>query len=156
MNTGRMLNKVVVLFAMMLLPVALHAQPCDRLSQLGSPAGSITLATIVDTGNFTSVGSANALHNLPPFCRVAADLRPTPDSVIRIEVWLPTAQWNGKFIAVGSGGWGGSLSYGEMADALRRGYATSATDDGHTGPSASFVVGHPENLSTSPIALSMR
>jgi feruloyl esterase len=58
----------------------------------------------------------------------------------------PTAQWNGKFIAVGSGGLGGSLSYGEMADALRRGYATSATDDGHTGPSASFVVGHPEKL----------
>ena len=88
----------------------------------------------------------DALHNLPSFCRVAADLRPTPDSDIRIEVWLPTAQWNGKFFAVGSGGSGGSLSYGEMADALRRGYATSATDDGHTGPSASFVVGHPEKL----------
>jgi feruloyl esterase len=145
MNTGRMLNKVV-LFPMMLLPVALHAQPCDRLSQLASPTVSITLATVVDTGNFTPVGSADALYNLPPFCRVAADLRPTPDSDIRIEVWLPTAQWNGKFMAVGSGGWGGSLSYGEMADALRRGYATSATDDGHTGPSASFVVGHPEKL----------
>jgi feruloyl esterase len=145
MDSGRMLNKVV-LFPMMFLPVALHAQLCDRLSQLASPTVSITLATVVDTGNFTSVGSANALHNLPPFCRVAADLRPTPDSVIRIEVWLPTTQWNGKFIAVGSGGWGGSLSYGEMADALRRGYATSATDDGHTGPSASFVVGHPEKL----------
>ena len=61
----------------------------------------------------------DALHNLPSFCRVAADLRPTPDSDIRIEVWLPTAQWNGKFFAVGSGGSGGSLSYGEMADALR-------------------------------------
>jgi feruloyl esterase len=145
MNTGRMLNKVV-LFPMMLLPVALHAQPCDRLSQLASPTVSIKLATIVDTGNFTPVGSADALYNLPPFCRVAADLMPTPDSDIRIEVWLPTAQWNGKFIAVGSGGWGGSLSYGEMADALRRGYATSATDDGHTGASASFVVGHPEKL----------
>jgi feruloyl esterase len=145
MNTGRILNKVV-LFSMMLLPVALHAQPCDRLSQLASPTVSIKLATVVDTGNFTPIGSADALHNLPTFCRVAADLRPTPDSEIRIEVWLPTAQWNGKFIAVGSGGWGGSLSYGEMADALRRGYATSATDDGHNGPSASFVVGHPEKL----------
>jgi feruloyl esterase len=41
---------------------------------------------------------------------------------------------------------GCSLSYGEKADALRRGYATSATDDGHTGLSASFVVGHPEKL----------
>ena len=49
-------------------------------------------------------------------------------------------------MAVGSGGWGGALSYGEMAEALRLGYATSATDDGHSGPSASFVVGHPEKL----------
>jgi feruloyl esterase len=144
MNTGRMLSKTV-LFPI-LLPVALHAQPCDRLSQLASTTVSITLAKIVAAGDFTPAGSTNALHNLPPFCRIAADLKPTPDSDIHIEVWLPTAQWNGKFIAVGSGGWGGSLSYGEMADALRRGYATSATDDGHTGPSASFVVGHPEKL----------
>ena len=145
MNTARMLNKVV-LFPMMLLPVALNAQPCDRLSQLASPTVSITLAKVMDAGNLTPAGSTNALQNLPAFCRVAADLQPTPDSDIHIEVWLPTSQWNGKFIAVGSGGWGGSLSYGEMADALRRGYATSATDDGHTGPSASFVVGHPEKL----------
>ena len=145
MNTGRMLNKVV-LFPMMLLPVALHAQPCDRLSQLASPTVSITLAKVMDAGNLTPAGSKNALQNLPAFCRVAVDLKPTPDSDIHIEVWLPTSQWNGKFIAVGSGGWGGSLSYGEMADALRRGYATSATDDGHTGRSASFVVGHPEKL----------
>jgi feruloyl esterase len=140
-----MLNKVV-LFPMMLLPVALHAQSCDRLSQLASPTVSITLAKVMDAGNLTLAGSTNALQNLPAFCRVAVDLKPTPDSDIHIEVWLPTAQWNGKFIAVGSGGWGGSLSYDEMADALRRGYATSATDDGHTGPSASFVVGHPEKL----------
>jgi feruloyl esterase len=145
MNTGRMLNKVVLL-PMMLFPVALQAQPCDRLSELASPTVSITLAKVMDAGNLTPAGSTNALQNLPAFCRVAVDLKPTPDSDIHIEVWLPTSQWNGKFIAVGSGGWGGSLSYGEMADALRRGYATSATDDGHTGPSASFVVGHPEKL----------
>jgi feruloyl esterase len=145
MNTGRMLNKVV-LFPTMLLPVALQAQPCDRLSQLASPTVSITLAKVMDAGNLTPAGSTNALQNLPAFCRVAADLKPTPDSDIHIEVWLPTSQWNGKFIAAGSGGWGGSISYGEMADALRRGYATSATDDGHTGPSASFVVGHPDKL----------
>ena len=144
MNVGRVLLKTV-LFPI-LLPVALHAQPCDRLSQLVSPTVSITLAKVVDAGNFAPAGSTNALQNLPPFCRVAADLKPTPDSDIHIEVWLPTVQWNGKFLAVGSGGWGGSLSYDEMADALRRGFATSATDDGHTGPSASFVVGHPEKL----------
>ncbi|HEX4485008.1 MAG TPA: tannase/feruloyl esterase family alpha/beta hydrolase, partial [Terriglobales bacterium] len=71
-------------------------------------------------------------------------LKPTADSDIRAEIWLPTKNWNGKFLAVGSGGWGGSIAYDAMADALRRGYATSATNDGHNGSGASFIVGHPE------------
>jgi feruloyl esterase len=145
MFTGRKPYKIV-LFLVMLLPAALYAEPCERLLQLVSPKVSIAFAKIVEAGNLTPAGSENALRDLPSFCRVAADLKPTSDSDIRIEVWLPTVRWNGKFIAVGSGGWGGSISYGEMADALRRGYATSATDDGHTGPSASFIVNHPEKL----------
>jgi hypothetical protein len=43
-------------------------------------------------------------------------------------------------------GWGGFINYDAMAVALRRGYATGATDDGHIGAGASFVVGHPEKL----------
>jgi feruloyl esterase len=59
---------------------------------------------------------------------------------------MPVSGWNGKFQAVGNGGWAGSISYAEMADALRRGYATSSTDTGHIGPggSGSFALGHPE------------
>ena len=144
MQRGRKLFKAMLL--PILLPVALHAQLCEKLSQLGSPTVSITLAKVVNGGNLALDGNTNGLQNLPPFCRVAADLKPTPDSDIHIEVWLPVVQWNGKFLAIGSGGWGGSIAYGEMADALRRGYATSATDDGHAGPSASFLVGHPEKF----------
>ena len=33
-----------------------------------------------------------------------------------------------------------------MAEALRRGYATSSTDTGHVGGSASFGMGHPEKV----------
>ena len=141
-----MLSRIVLLTS--LLPAALHAQSCDRLSKLVSPTVSITLtlAKVVDTGTFTPTGSTSTFLHLPAFCRVAASLKPTSDSDIRIEVWLPIAEWNGKFLAVGSGGWGGSIAYDDMADALRRGYATSATDDGHIGPGASFVVGHPEKL----------
>ena len=145
MNTGRMLY-TTVLFPI-LLPVALHAQSCERLSQLASSTVSITLAKVVDVGNLTPAGSTNTLPNLPPFCRVAADLKPTPDSDIHIEVWLPMAQWNGKFLAVGSGGWGGSLSYDEMADALRRGYATSATDDSLSGTSCATLLALPGDVS---------
>ncbi|RRA50320.1 tannase/feruloyl esterase family alpha/beta hydrolase [Acidipila sp. EB88] len=130
----------------MLVPTALRAEPCEQLLGATAPTSVVTLAKLVSEGDFTPAGTADTLHDLPSFCRVAATLKPSSDSDIRIEVWLPAAHWNGKFLAVGSGGWGGSLAYAAMADALRRGYATSATDDGHTGPSASFVVGHPEKF----------
>jgi feruloyl esterase len=91
-------------------------------------------------------GSRSDLSSLPAFCRIVAKLKPSSDSDIGIEVWLPVSGWNGKFLAVGSGGWGGSIAYDAMADALGRGYATSATDDGHIGSSASFIMGHPEKF----------
>jgi tannase/feruloyl esterase len=128
------------------VPTALQAESCESLSKLVSPTVSITLANTIDGGTFTPLGSTTSFPNLPAFCRVTAGLKPTSDSDIRIEVWLPIADWNGKFLAVGSGGWGGFFNYDGMAKALRRGYATSATDDGHTDAGASFVVGHPEKF----------
>ena len=50
---------------------------------------------------------------------MAATLTPSSDSDIKIEVWLPTAGWNGKFQAVGNGGWAGAISYAAMAEAVR-------------------------------------
>jgi feruloyl esterase len=127
-------------------PLWLHAQQCGPLTKLSSSTRTITSTEIVPAGNFVPQGSKNGLGELPSFCRVAALLTPTADSRIRIEVWLPVSHWNGKFLAVGSGGWGGSIAYPGMAEALRRGYATAATDDGHTGPSASFAMGDREKL----------
>src|SRR5439155_18047336 len=72
---------------------------------------------------------------------------PTSDSNIHFEVWIPPAgEWNGKFQGVGNGGFQGSISYGEMAVALRRGYATAGTDTGHTGDDLRFAEGHPERI----------
>lgn len=122
----------------------LRAENCTDLTKGSTAMTTITLAAKVEAGNFVPVGGRE-IAGLPAFCRVAATLKPTPDSEIHIEVWLPS-DWNGKLMAAGSGGWGGSIGYGGMAEALRRGYATAATDDGHTGGSASFVVGHPEKL----------
>lgn len=127
--------------ALLFVASGLHAQTCDSLRKLASPAVSIDSAITETAG-----ASAKPIANLPAFCRVAATLKPTSDSEIHIEVWLPTTTWNGKFMAVGSGGWGGSIASDAMAEALRRGYATAATDDGHTGGSGSFVVSHPEKL----------
>src|SRR5687767_920261 len=61
---------------------------------------------------------------LPEHCRVKMVLKPSSDSNINAELWLPTTTWNGKFMAVGNGGFGGSIQgYGEMANALALGYA---------------------------------
>ena len=126
------------------------ARSCEKLSSLALPNTSITLAQMVPAGGFTLPGMSPAatqqFSRLPAFCRVAATVRPSPDSDIKIEVWLPALAWNGKFQAVGNGGWAGTISYGAMASALQEGYATASTDTGHTGGNATFAVGHPEKV----------
>jgi AcrR family transcriptional regulator len=42
--------------------------------------------------------------NLPAFCRVTGHIRPSADSDIYFEVWMPGADWNGRFEAVGNTG----------------------------------------------------
>ena len=122
---------------------------CESLSSLALPNTSITLAEMVPAGGFTLPGTGPAVpqfSQLPAFCRVAATLTPSPDSDIRIEVWLPAQEWNGKFQAVGNGGWAGTITYAALASALREGYATASTDTGHVGGNASFAIGHPEKV----------
>ena len=84
--------------------------------------------------------------SLPAFCRVAATLTPSSDSDIKIEVWLPSSGWNGKFQAVGNGGWAGSISYAALAGAVNAGVRHGGTDTGHVGNSGSFALGHPEKV----------
>ena len=124
---------------------------CETLSSLNLPDTTITLARAVEAGTFAPPGSGAAmapglLVTLPAFCRVAATLKPTSDSDIKMEVWLPASGWNGKLQAVGNGGWAGTISYPAMAQALRRGYATTSTDTGHSGPRGAFALGHPEKF----------
>jgi feruloyl esterase len=42
----------------------------------------------------------NTIDKLPAFCRAAGVIKPTPDSHIRFEVWMPAFNWNGKFLGV--------------------------------------------------------
>jgi feruloyl esterase len=130
-------------------PPAFAAGSCEPLGSASLPNATITAATTVAAGAFTPPNAGRggeAFKALPSFCRVAATLKPSSDSAIKIEVWLPVSGWNGKFQAVGNGGWAGSISYPAMARALERGYATGSTDTGHAGGSASFALGHPEKL----------
>ncbi len=113
----------------------LAAASCDDLAKLSLPHVTITRA---ETTTTTAPRG--------PYCRVAATLAPTSDSAIMIEVWMPESGWNGKYEAVGNGGWSGSIGYTAMAAAVDAGYAASGTDTGHHGGSASFALGHPDKL----------
>ena len=129
---------------------AQSAGSCPQLASLALPDTSVTSAAAVDAGAFNVAGgranTAEVYKKLPSFCRVAAIIKPTSDSEIKMEVWLPAAGWNGKLQVVGNGGWSGSISYPALAKALASGYATASTNTGHDGDRASFAPGHPEKL----------
>jgi feruloyl esterase len=128
-------------------PGELRAQSCEKLAKISTPTVTIAVAQAISGGKFTRSGSTDTFSSLPSFCRVVANLKPASDSDIHAEVWLPLSGWNGKYMAVGSGGCGGYFSYDQMAEALQRGYATGATDDGNsTRGSGKFVMGHPEKF----------
>jgi tannase/feruloyl esterase len=133
---GLVIAAVSALFLTPALPV--HAQGrCAALSSSTVPGSSIRTATLV--------GAGDAPFRAPrPFCRVQVTAKPTADSDIKIEVWLPIDGWNGRLMAVGNGDAGGVISYAAMTDALGRGYATSSTDTGHSGNSMAFALGHRE------------
>jgi feruloyl esterase len=147
------------LLAMLACAQLLAATPCESLIALKLPNTTITFAEVVAAGAFTppspfpSSGPRGgmtivAAKDLPPFCRVAAVSRPSADSEINFEVWMPASNWNGKFMGVGNGGMAGSISYAAMTAPLSRGYATSSTDTGHEGKSndGSYALGHREKV----------
>ena len=133
----------------MLLTAGLHAAaPCESLASMNLSGGAITRAESVAANGLTIPAGrgGEAVSNLPAFCRVAATLKPSADSEIKMELWMPASGWNGKFEANGNGGWTGSISPATLAAGLRRGYAAAMSDLGHEGGSASFALGHPEKL----------
>ncbi len=144
-----MRSSFFALFSILLGTCAMDAATCENLTSLSIPDTIITSAQTVAAGKFTPPSppaDAGPYKNLPAFCRVEATLKPSSDSDIRIEVWLPASGWNRKFQAVGNGGWAGVISYSALADAINTGYAGASTDTGHVGGSGSFALEHPEKL----------
>lgn len=134
-----MMSLAILLFA------AAASQPCETLKSLSIPNTTITASEYVPAGAPRNARGGQSA-SLPAHCRVAAVLQPSSDSHIEMELWLPSENWNGKFLAVGNGGWAGNIETGAIAAGLARGYATASNDTGHKGGSGSFAVGHPEKL----------
>ena len=89
-----------------------------------------------------------SFSDLPPWCQVSAEIKPTPDSDINVQVWLPTERYNGDYLGTGNAGYGGNYIQSELAQGINNGFATANTDMG-TSPTqfgvwADNLVGHPE------------
>ncbi len=113
------------------------------LSLIPLPGVEITALETVPAGTFTPPEGAAAIEDLPSFCRVAATLRPTSESNIRIEVWLPRENWNGRLLGTGNGGSAGRILYNYLALGVKRGFATVNTDLG-TAPAVEALTNSPE------------
>ncbi len=133
------LTRIILAPAFMLAAANASAATCAELSSLKLTNVTVTMAQDVAAGAFAPPaarggrGGAANYGDLPAFCRVAATLTPTTESEIKMELWLPATGWNGKFQAVGNGGWNGNVDINALATAMRRGYAAASTDTGHEG-----------------------
>ena len=151
---GRHIVTRVFYLALVLAPLGLGATPtlaaatCASLGSLALPDTTVTAAQLVPAGTYTAP-DGEVFTNLPAFCRIAATLTPTSDSNIKIELWMPFSNWNGRYAGTGNGGIGGVIVYSSLPGGLRAGTAVANTDLG-TSPAATdplgglVLTGHPE------------
>ena len=142
---------------------ATAAMPCETLDAMSTPQVSIRATstpggTVRRTGRGAcrsgrpgrggagSAAGAAAARALPRAAGAEADIRLEHQR----RAVAAVGHWNGKFMAVGNGGFGGSIQgFGDMQTALRLGYATAGNDTGHSeadGPDGMFALGHPEKI----------
>src|SRR5207253_2652466 len=98
---------------------------CDAIRAMSTPQTIVMSADLVTAGVFTpppppapaagvapaaaAGGAPVAREPIPAHCRVKLTLKPTPDSNIYSELWMPSDNWNGKLLVVGNGGFAGSI-----------------------------------------------
>ena len=102
MRTGKPAVILVLCLARSASPAI--AAECESLAKLSLPATTITSAEAQPAGSFTPPSAQRPLENLPQFCRVVGVIKPSSDSLIQFETWMPVENWNGKFQGIGNGG----------------------------------------------------
>lgn len=126
------------------LVAAVKPGDCSALLGVASEMATITSAAPVAAGE--TIGTTNVTA---PFCRVQGVARPSADSLINFEVWLPATPnaWSGRLKTDGTGGYAGATPIARMAADLAAGFVVAGSDMGHTGgESADWTIGHPEKV----------
>jgi len=146
----------LLLFIVLTASMAAFGQVgCEKLAELKIPNTTVTTAQTVGAGTFagppapfSGMDLSPFYKTVPAFCRVVAEAKPTSDSDIKVEVWLPSSGWNGKLQGIGNGGFAGLIDTMQLGVALKAGYVATATDAGHQGSpiDAGWALGHPEKV----------
>ena len=120
------------------------AYDCPSLAAVTTADSTVTSAIAVAAGTTIS-GSVVPVA----MCRVQGVARPSSDSQIKWEVWLPdaAAAWTGRMKVNGTGGYAGATPYARLAQDIGDGFVTAGSNMGHDGgESAAWTLGHPEKV----------
>src|SRR5436190_4917624 len=123
---------------------AAHAVDCSSLVSVISDSSTMTAADSI-----TPPATIGGVAVTVPFCRVQGTARPTPDSEIKFEVWLPPTlgAWTGRMKVNGTGGYAGATPYPRLAQDVGDGFVSAGSNMGHDGgESAAWTLGHPEKV----------
>src|SRR5260221_1315496 len=95
---------------------------CASLSTFSYPNTTINSAQSQPGGAYVAPDAWHLVFtNLPPYCEVSATIKPTVDSSINVRVWMPTTNYNGRYLGTGNGGYSGGCLFSELADGFNRG-----------------------------------
>jgi feruloyl esterase len=120
------------------------AYDCASLAAVTTADSTVTSAASVAAGTTISGSVVPAA-----MCRVQGVARPSNDSEIKWEVWLPqtAAEWTGRMKVNGTGGYAGATPYPRLAQDVGDGFVSAGSNMGHDGgESAAWTLGHPEKV----------
>lgn len=120
------------------------AGDCAALVGVTTDDATITSAAIVEPPS--TIGGAAVTVRI---CRVQGVARPSSDSEIKFEVWLPpsAADWTRRLKVNGTGGYAGSIPYARLSQDAGDGFVSAGSNMGHDGgESASWTLNRPEKV----------
>ena len=137
--------RALVVPGLFAVSLAAHAaSDCAGLTSVKPEGTTITSASVV--GAPSSIGGSRVSA---PLCRVEAIARPSSDSEIKFEVWLPqtAASWSGRMKVNGTGGFSGGIPYPRLAQDVGDGFVSAGSNMGHDGgESPAWTVNRPEKV----------
>lgn len=134
----------VALLALAGLAGGAHAADCASLNGATIADSTVTLAAIVPANTNINGGTAPV-----SYCRVAGTARPSADSEIKWEAWLPLTEsaWKGRMKVNGTGGYAGATPYARLAQDVGDGFISAGSNMGHDGgESPNWTLNRPEKV----------